>query len=91
MGREDVGLGLRKDIQVVMVFLGNFGVEGGIRLGGGKKRRERRRGRRGGGVGRGSGCEGARVRGSPTYLKLRHTHVHLKIHNNANRIEKACY
>ena len=58
MGRKDVGLGLGEDIEVVMVFLGNFGVEGGIRLGGGKKRRERRWGRRGGGVGRGGGCEG---------------------------------
>ena len=58
VGREDVGLGFREDIQVVMVFLRNFGVEGGIRLGSGKNRRERRRGRRGGGVRRGGGCEG---------------------------------
>ena len=41
VGGEHVGLGFREDIQVVMVFLGNFGVEGGIRLEEGKKRRER--------------------------------------------------
>ena len=57
VGREDVGLHLREDIQVVMVFLGNCGVEGGLRLEEGKKRRERRRRRREGGVGRGGGCE----------------------------------
>ena len=56
VGREDVGLRFGEHIQVVMVFRRNFGVEGGIRLGGGKKRRERRRGKRGGGVGRGGGC-----------------------------------
>ena len=31
VGKEDVGLRFREDIQVVMVFLGNFGVEGGIK------------------------------------------------------------
>ena len=56
VGRKDVGLRFREDIQVIMVFLGDFGVEGGIRWGSGKKRRGRRQGRRGGGVGRGGGC-----------------------------------
>ena len=31
VGRKDVGLRFREDIQVVMVFLGNFSVKGGIK------------------------------------------------------------
>ena len=41
VGREDVGLCLREDVQVVMIFLWNFGVEKGIKRGDGKKGRER--------------------------------------------------
>ena len=58
MGTKDVGLSFGEDVQVIVVFLRNFCVEGRIRLGSGKKRRERRWGRRGGGVGRGDGCDG---------------------------------
>ena len=63
MGREDVGLCLREDVQEVVVLLWDFSVERGIRLGGGKEGRGSGLESRGAGIGRGGGCKGVGGRG----------------------------